>query len=318
VAALDLEDPMFRRSLVLAFALSLLLVPMTAFAQDADAQITIVHGALFDPPDVTLVDVYVLAGDDDFDPSDPPEPALAGFEGGDIEGPLPLPAGTYRVVITAAGDPADGFFDGDLEVTAGLVATVVATYDETLEGLDLVVFEDDLSQTACDEARVAIRHAALEGPVDVFVDGDLVDTISAGEQLVADLPADTYAVLVTASGDEEDVLFDDDVPLAAGVVTVAYAVTELDDDAEFVSILVDAIEVGEDECPVEDDEDDVVDEDDEGAEEDDAGEVEEIEQPTRVESGSGGLAGGLPTQVLLLALLGLALVTAPIAALRRR
>lgn len=312
---------MFRRSVVLAFALSLLLVPMSAIAQEADAQITIVHAALYDPEEVTEVDVYVIEGDDPFVPAEPRELLrIDEFFGGDAFGPVSLDAGEYRVVITVAGDPADDLYDEVIEVPAGLEASLVAQFDpEGGDGLIVNVHIDDLSPTACDEARVVFRHAAIEGPVDIWVDGSpAAEAVTNGEQLLTERPAGTYDVLVTGAGEVDDVLFEGEVELVAGEFTAVYAASLFDDNDEFVVVFDDFLEVGEEECPVEDDdEEDPVDEG-EPVEEEVEDEGEEMPQPTRVQSGTGGLVGGLPVQVLLLALLGLALVSAPVVAAARR
>lgn len=201
------------RKLKLALlTMAVALVPATAaFAQSDEGQVIVVHGV----PELT-VDVYVNG-----------DLTLEDFDFGDVAGPLALPAGSYDLEIYAANaDPAteDPALSGSTDLPAGAVATIAAYLAEG-GSPTLGVFVENSAEIAVGEARVTARHLADFSAVDVLAnDGAVFEGVTNGQGGDADVPADTYNIKITAAGDAETVAFDQDVALAEGTNTIAYAI----------------------------------------------------------------------------------------------
>ena len=188
------------------------LAPATAaFGQTDEGQVIVVHGV----PDLA-VDVYVNG-----------DLTLEDFNFGDVTDPLALPAGSYDLEIYPAdADPeaSDPALSGSTDLPAGATATIAAYLQEGGDPT-LGVFVENTSAIAAGEARVTARHLADFGAVDVLAnDGPVFEGVTNGAGGDADVPADTYNIKITAAGDAETVAFDQDVPLAEGTNTIAYAV----------------------------------------------------------------------------------------------
>jgi hypothetical protein len=186
---------------------------MSALAQESEGQVIVVHGV----PGLA-VDIYVN-GDLTFENS----------EFGDVFGPLALPAGDYEIEIFATGaDPAVDMpalaTEDPIALPAGAVATIAAYLAEG-GAPTLGAFVEDNSTIAAGQARVTARHLADFGAVDVLAnDGAVFSGVTNGQGGDADVPADTYNIKITAAGDPATVAFDQDVPLAEGTNTIAYAI----------------------------------------------------------------------------------------------
>jgi hypothetical protein len=201
-----------RKLMLLMAVLALMALPAGgAMAQSSDGQVVVVHGV----PDLE-VDVYVNG-----------ELTLAGFQYGDVAGPLDLPAGSYDVEIYGAGaDPAttDPALAGSAELAAGAAVTIAAYLQEG-GAATLGVFVENNSTVDAGNARVTARHLADFGGVDILADGGAVFSgVSNGQGGDADVPAGTYNIQITAAGDPGTVAFDADVALAEGENTIAYAI----------------------------------------------------------------------------------------------
>jgi hypothetical protein len=188
-----------------------------ASAQEADAQLSVLHGV----PDLT-VDVYVNG-----------ELTLDDFEPGDLAGPLDLPAGTYTVAITAAdatddSEPAIGPVDLPLE--GGMNYTAVAFLDAD-GNPTAALFDNDTSAAGAGEGKLTARHVAAAPEVDVIVAGGSVGTFVNGEQIgPAALAAGEYDVVLEAGGEPVPTTPSTDaVPVTEGVNTIAYAWGEASD-----------------------------------------------------------------------------------------
>lgn len=193
-------------------AMALALVPATAaLAQSAEGEVIVVHGV----PDLA-VDIYVN-GDLTFENS----------EFGDVFGPLALPEGSYDIEIYATGaDPSsdDPALAGSAELPAGAVATIAAYLQEG-GNPTLGVFVENNSQTAAGDARITARHLADFGAVDVLANEAAVwEGVTNGAGADTDVPADTYNIKITPAGDADTVAFDQDLTLAEGTNTIAYAI----------------------------------------------------------------------------------------------
>jgi hypothetical protein len=216
------------RRLALAAGLGLVLAGTAAapaLAAD-DAQLSVLHGV----PGLT-VDVYVNG-----------DLTLDDFEPGDLAGPLSLPAGTYTVAITAADakndkNPAIGPIDLPLE--AGENYTAVAHLDADAAPT-ATLFTNDVSPAGAGNGRVTVRHTAAAPEVEVVASGTSLGSFANGDELVADVPADSYSVEVLAGGDAVPPT-PTDVDIAEGVNTIVYAWGDVAEAGE-LSLAVQTIE----------------------------------------------------------------------------
>ncbi|WP_456825721.1 DUF4397 domain-containing protein [Cellulomonas sp. P5_E12] len=184
-------------------------VPATA--ADGDAQLSVFHGV----PGLT-VDVYVNN-----------KLTLDNFAPGAMAGPLPLPAGTYTVAITAA-DAADASAPAigpvDLQLAAGQNYTAVAHLDAA-GAPTATLFTNDISTTAAGQGRLTVRHVAAAPGVDILAGGSPVITnLTSPNEKVLNLPAGTVSASVTATGTTTPALLGPaDVPITEGTNTIVYA-----------------------------------------------------------------------------------------------
>jgi hypothetical protein len=183
---------------------------LPASAAEGDASLSVLHAV----PGVT-VDVYVnnALTLDDFTP-------------GTLAGPLPLPAGTYSVAITAS-DAADAsapiIGPIDLPLAANGNYTAVAHLDPSGTPT-ATLYTNDTSTLAAGEGRLTVRHDAAAPAVDVLAGGAAVITNLAnpGESMLT-LPAGTVSASVAATGTTTPVIGPADVTVAEGTNTIVYA-----------------------------------------------------------------------------------------------
>lgn len=195
---------------IAAGALVAVAAALPASAAEGDAQLSVLHAV----PGVT-VDVYVNGALtlDDFTP-------------GTLAGPLPLPAGTYSVAITAS-DAADAssplIGPVDLALAANGNYTAVAHLDAAGK-LTATLFTNDTATLAAGEGRLTVRHVAAAPAVDVLAAGSPVITNLAnpGESVLT-LPAGTVSASVAATGTTDPVIGPADVDVAEGTNTIVYA-----------------------------------------------------------------------------------------------
>ncbi|PKQ26784.1 MAG: hypothetical protein CVT64_03585 [Actinobacteria bacterium HGW-Actinobacteria-4] len=182
----------------------------TFAVEEGMTELSVLHGI----PDLT-VDVYVNG-----------ELTLDDFAPGDLAGPLSLEPGTYTVAITAA-DAADDSSPVlgpiDLPLEAGMSYTAVAHL--LADGTPTAsLFTNDISETADGEGRLTVRHAAAAPAVDIWVNGAvLFPGLENPNEVMGDVPADTYEAAVSLAGTETVVLGPADVSIEAGVNTIVYA-----------------------------------------------------------------------------------------------
>jgi hypothetical protein len=209
-----------RAAALIGVAVPLALFPAAAANAADDASVSVLHGI----PDLT-VDVYVNG-----------DLTLDNFKPGDLAGPLDLPADTYSVEITDKDDKQTVLLGpADVTVAAGGSYTIVAHLDAKGEPT-VTPFENDISEVAPGEARVTVRHVAAAPKVDIEANGDvLAPGLVNGDEAVADVPADTYDVAIVPAGGG-DAVWNEDVDLAEGVNTIAYAWGSLDDGSFAVAV----------------------------------------------------------------------------------
>ncbi|MEL7237966.1 MAG: DUF4397 domain-containing protein [Planctomycetota bacterium] len=193
------------------------------------ARARVVHGA----PDAPEVDVYVTAPGADLSMEMP----LGTFSfRGDL-GPAEVPAGTYQIRVTAAGDATAVVFDsGDIDLADGANVTIVAV-ENTGTGaapISLVLLDGTESSerlTADTPADLRFVHASPDAPdVDIIVnDGfaaPLVDDLAFTEASpFASVPPATYNVKVAPFDNNMGMAFIDvDVMLEANTIYTVLAV----------------------------------------------------------------------------------------------
>lgn len=216
-----------KRLFVPAVALAALMLAVPAQAQEATGTVTVLHGI----PELT-VDVYVDG-----------ELLVDGFDTGDQVGPTDLPAGDHEVEILPAGaDPAseEPALADTVTVPADADATLIAHLTDAGEPT-LSVFANDTSSIDAGQARVAVRHTAAFGAVDVLADGEpLIEGLANPDEQALDVPAGTYDVAVTAAGDPDTEAVRTDLELAEGTAYLLHAIG--DPQAGTFDVLVQTID----------------------------------------------------------------------------
>jgi hypothetical protein len=182
----------------------------TPAAAAENGTVYVVHGV----PGLT-VDVYVNG-----------KATLTSFKPEAVAGPLSLAAGSYKIDIRAAGAAATATpaISKTVSLPSGanvsLVAHLGATGTPTL-----TPFVNDVTGLAAEKARLVVRHTAAAPAVDVLAGGkpaftDLVN----GKQAQADLAPGTVSAAVALANTTTPVLGPAPLSLAAGKVTVVYAI----------------------------------------------------------------------------------------------
>ncbi len=172
-------------------------------------------------PDAPNVDVYI---DGDAVLEDVPYREVSEY--------LEVPAATYDVMITAAGDMETVVFDENLEVPAGeFTVAALGELDDVTEPFDLEVYEDDTSDPG-EDTRVRLVHAAPDAPnVDVTVDGEpLFEDVPFGAAGTIEVAAEEYELEIRPATEavDGDVVATFDLAPEAGVVYTAFAVGYLE------------------------------------------------------------------------------------------
>ncbi len=205
-----------RKFIVAAASMAMLLAfTGVASAQESGAQVSVVHGV----PGLT-VDVYVNG-----------ESTLTNFEPGDVAGPLTLPAGSYELAVTAAGDTIDNaVLTATADVTDGLNASVVAHLLE--DGTPtLTVFANDTSSIGPGNGRLTARHTAAAPAVDILLaDGTPVATnLSNPNEAISNVLANTYSAGIAPAGGTVDdfVVGPIDLEVPEGTNRIVYAIGDL-------------------------------------------------------------------------------------------
>ncbi|WP_076609651.1 DUF4397 domain-containing protein [Natronorubrum thiooxidans] len=91
-------------------------------------------------------------------------------------------------------------------------------------GMDDDGTDDEMTDGGMDDAGVRVAHLSPDAPnVDVYVDGDVVleDVPYRAVSDYLELAPETYGVMITAAGDPDTVVFDDDVEVGDGDYTIA-------------------------------------------------------------------------------------------------
>jgi hypothetical protein len=178
---------------LLAMLMALAIVP-AAFAQSGTAKVRVVHAS----PDAPAVDVY-LNGDQ----------ALSNVSFFTASDYLDLPAGTYQVQVTPAGQPASAaVIDASATIEAGKAYTIAAT--GAVANIAPTIIEDDLTAPAAGQAHVRVYHFSPDAPA---VDVQLADGTKLIEGLAfpdasnyLPVPAGSYDLQVVPAGGSDVVI----------------------------------------------------------------------------------------------------------------
>ncbi len=108
--------------------------------------------------------------------------------------------------------------------------------DEMSDGSGEEMSDDEMDNSGTDEAMANVRvaHLSPDAPnVDVYVDGDTVleDVPYRAVSDYLELAPGTYTVMITAAGDPDTVVFEDDLEIAEGEFTIA-ALGELSEETQ--------------------------------------------------------------------------------------
>jgi hypothetical protein len=258
-----------------AAALLPLALAVPASAQEAGAQVRVLHGIPGTP-----VDVYVNG-----------ERALDDFAPGTVTDDLALPAGSYSVAVFAA-DAADASGTpviGPVDLAVPASGNVSAIAHLGADGTPTITpFVNDTAAAPAGQGRVVVRHTAAAPAVDVLVGGQpaLTNLTNPNEQS-AELPVGTISASVAATGTTEPVIGPADVPVVAGQATIVYAIGSLEDSS--LEVLVQTVAL-------------------DGGAVEGAGGGAGAEAPAGVPAGSGGLvdSSSVPMALVLASGLGLA------------
>jgi hypothetical protein len=170
----------------------------------------VVHGV----PGLT-VDVYVNG-----------TATLTSFKPQAVAGPLSLPAGSYTIDIRAAGAAATATpaISKTVSLPAGANVSLVAHLDAA-GAPTLTPFVNEVTGIPTGKARLVVRHTAAAPAVDVLANGTPAFTdLENGKQAQADLKPGALSAAVALANSTTPVLGPAKLPLAAGKVTVVYAI----------------------------------------------------------------------------------------------
>ncbi|MFN8079414.1 MAG: DUF4397 domain-containing protein [Kineosporiaceae bacterium] len=175
-----------------------------------EAMVSVLHGV----PGAT-VDVYANG-----------KALLTSFEPGTLTDPVKLPAGTYDLKVTKAGDGAGGtavIQADDVTVPAGANITVVAHLDAAGKPV-LTPFVNDTSAVPAGKARLTVRHTAAAPAVDVRAGGTPVfPGLTNPKEATAVVDAGTVSADVALAGTSTVAIGPADLVLKEGTHTIVYA-----------------------------------------------------------------------------------------------
>ena len=219
-----------------AAALLPLVLAAPAGAQEAGAEVRVLHGIPGTP-----VDVYVNG-----------ERALDDFAPGTTTDDLALAAGSYSVAVfpADAADDSGQAVIGPVDLAVPASGNVSAIAHLGADGAPTITpFVNDTAAAAAGQGRVVVRHTAAAPAVDVLAGGQPVFSgLTNPNEDSADLPAGTISASVAAAGTTEPVIGPADVPVTAGQATIVYAIGSLEDST--LDVLVQTVPLaGGDDAP---------------------------------------------------------------------
>ena len=183
-------------------------VPQAAAAAEP-ASVTVVHGLRGLVADVAVDGKVVLKG----------------FAAERSTDPLPLPAGTHRVVIRSARDAAGPpVIDTTVALVAGESRSLVAHLDTQGKPV-LTSFRNDDAPIPAGQGRVVLRNTAAAPSVQIVVDGKALGAaVGSGAETDVLLPASSHTVAVMTPGGKATLLAAQTVAVPAGSSTLLYLI----------------------------------------------------------------------------------------------
>jgi hypothetical protein len=196
--------------------LAIIVVLATGPVAAQDASLTVIHGIPGLPAPVEVL----VDGVPQFS-----------FDFGDTVGPVNLPPATYLVEVQLQGTTV---LMANPTLAAGANYSAVAHLLEG-GGINLALFQNDISALASGDSRVAVRHLADAPAVDVLVRrffsfmpySALTSGLSNGQEAAADVPVGLYRAKVNAAGTSTTVAGPVFLSLPPERSTIVYAIGAL-------------------------------------------------------------------------------------------
>jgi Domain of unknown function (DUF4397) len=153
--------------------------------------------------------------------------AIRNFNPGEVVSGIVLPAGRYDLAVTLKGTPCSAAIlsADDVGLWRGRNFTVVAKLDAQGNPA-LQRFNNNVSKTKDDHARVTIRHTAAAPAVTVWAEGSRVVSgtwFVNGKQKTLDLREGTYSTAVSLPGPFQPVIGPVDLSVDEGIAHQVYA-----------------------------------------------------------------------------------------------
>ena len=220
---------MRRIALALTVLLALILITPQPSAAQATNLVRVIHAS----PDAPAVDVFVNG-----------QAVATSVPFFTTSSYLRLADGKYQVAISPAGKGTDySVLVIDLEVSGGYSGSLVVL--DTLENLDAILYDDDLSAVAAGQARVNLYHLSPDTVnVDVKVGGTsntVFANLGFGQARFSDVPAGTYTFDIYAAGDTEVAVTTPELRFESGWVYSLFATGLSGDENFWVQSRVDLI-----------------------------------------------------------------------------
>ena len=150
---------------------------------------------------------------------------LKGFAEERSTDPLPIPAGSHRIVVRSARDAAGPpVIDTTIDLVAGESRSLVAHLDDQGKPA-LTSFRNDDAPIPAGQGRVVLRNTAAAPSVQIVVDGKpLGAAVGSGAATDVLLPAKAHTVAVQAPGGGATLLGAQTVEVPAGSSTLLYLI----------------------------------------------------------------------------------------------
>ena len=150
---------------------------------------------------------------------------LKGFAEERSTDPLPIPAGSHRIVVTSTGDAAGTpVIDTTISLAPGENWSLVAHLDGKGKPT-LTSFRNDDAPIPAGQGRVVLRNTAAAPSVQIVVDGKAIGAaVATGGATAVLLPAAAHTVTVMAPGGSSTLLGAQTVDVPAGSSTLLYLI----------------------------------------------------------------------------------------------
>jgi hypothetical protein len=232
----ETEEYCMRRltiALVALIALAALIGPQ---APAARAQTTNLVRVIHASPDAPAVDVFVNG-----------QAVATNVTFFTASAYLPLADGTYQVAISPAGKGTDySIFVGDLKVSGGYTGTLAAI--NTLKQLQVVLYDDNLSDVAGGNARVNVLHFSPDAPaVDIKLAGTssaVFSNVPFSKGGAVEVPAGTYAFDISPAGSAAVAFTTPSLRFESGWIYTLFATGEIGKGGFWVQSRVDRAAAG--------------------------------------------------------------------------